>query len=1614
MNRITKIIFVAFGLFCGAFANVAQGQGSPLMSPDSLIDFRNNHFCGMHKHFENVMQGRLTGSAPSCTPGYIHRAAFILSNSAAIVPYFNSTFIVYYEDATITGQQTGFYDPIDGLARRTVLERVLGYVKSQFSIADNANIEIYLYRSLVPAIFPANPICHDFLAAAYPIAPGDSPTSGVYKNNMYRHITEGHDPDSDQYDGFMIVNFDRVATLPITYYTGTDLLNPNPCDLDLFMLLLHEMGHNLGFYSLIQKNASNQAVSTYPSIFSLFDWHFLHTGDIKTTAEMNKFVTGTLTAPQINPDVNAGTAPEPLKYGNIWLYKQGGSNIHSPSSGDNQSSVSLPTQFNQPMTNTSHLDNNQTSFTNRLQFSPGFAPAYIMNSGMAPADAARQFSPQELRIFAQLGYTINPTVSPNLTNHPPHNTKVQETAIYEHIDPPGVFGLIHNYFDACSSQHRDQETFFAEREGAVTPWVLNYLLPTRTTIIQLSQLGVADSDGDLVSIAPNSFYVIQGSCCGNAITHTTSSITVTAGEYYHGLIQVGFRLYDGKDVGDFTTLTVKVTPSTHTSYPANLVLNGDYEAGTEVKTGLTFNDFQNSPIPNSPQQFIREAQYCRGRIFADAHPFFSTSWIYAGSGVVTKNSAFAQTCRGGAWRSNPFGYILTSTPSSTTGGGYAIPDPTPTGGNRFDIGYEFYSTLVKPMEKCKVYKLKCQLNTNILAGATSGQETPMTIYFLPTANCDYYSSANPVFQTTWNVPANSSWQDIEHIFKFCPNSATALPAYYMVIYANEQHITIDNISLEEVVNPPPMTVVLSAPATTVGQSAWLPITATVNPPGCALHYQWSLPAGSTDPCLTSGTCPTITVSPAVNTTYTVTVTSGTLAGCVTTATASIMITVSNCQQPRPTITASPQGVRCGGLSTALTAINPIHATTTFTWSNNTTGASTTVSPTVNTIYTVTATANGCSSTATYRVAVFDSPHFTLTPNNDGICPVNPTIISVNTIDHLALNWGNSTGPILNGPSLTVNTQGTYTVTATMVTGGHQCTATQSITISNGMPPQNLTITQGTYDMCNGINLTASAAYLYAWNTGDYTQMITTNPYPEATYTVTATALNGCTATASTIIRVYNSPVWNGFIRVGDAFGCPTASAAIVDYQHLFNATTHTFTSSDPIIVAGSFTIDQNFATENTEWVMLPGAKLVVQPYRTLTLNAGTEFHAAPCGRLWQGIVVNSRGRLVTTGTQAPFGSWQNGVLTSLTVPNIDGSKANNVVLRDAYRAIEAQNMARVSLDYTAFSNNYNGLYFDGNAATGTRALIMEKMHNCLFYQDFDDLLNPYDPALPYNINAEAGIKVKNAAYINLNPTNSFDEMGTLFTGALQRGIALDNTTMRVGNLTFSELLTESQNNPLAHGVDPIGIDAVNNSRLAYTGTPSLRFQNNTFSHKDFCILNTAVHSQSSSVVLDGVTTIDFVIRSNLPTFLHAEGTNSAVTVKNCILHSIDEQAIWIDNTTNMSKLLIENNLIEMTQDIHFPTHILFPNARGAIMVAGTNVLPDPRDPIQPTLRIANNTISTGASPAGIRVVGFNGLHINNNTVVLQSFLATREGIGLTNTSQTTLSCNNIRGEGAYS
>lgn len=215
--------------------------------------------------------------------------------------------------------------------------------------------------------------------------------------------------------------------------------------------------------------------------------------------------------------------------------------------------------------------------------------------------------------------------------------------------------------------------------------------------------------------------------------------------------------------------------------------------------------------------------------------------------------------------------------------------------------------------------------------------------------------------------------------------------------------------------------------------------------------------------------------------------------------------------PNPSVSSvsNPStGVVCFGSSITLTG----SGAATYTWTG---GISNGVAftPSVSTVYTVTGTdANSCKNSSTRNITV--NPNPTLTVNSPTICSGNSITLSANGAS--TYSW--STGATTNSISVTPVSSANYTVSGTSL----GCTDTKTTSVTVNTTP-TVSVNSATICSGNSVNLNASGATSYSWNTGATTSGIAVSPTITTTYSVTGST-GSCNDTKTGMVTVNPNPV----------------------------------------------------------------------------------------------------------------------------------------------------------------------------------------------------------------------------------------------------------------------------------------------------------------------------------------------------------------------------------------------------------------------------------------------------------------------------------------------------------
>ena len=249
--------------------------------------------------------------------------------------------------------------------------------------------------------------------------------------------------------------------------------------------------------------------------------------------------------------------------------------------------------------------------------------------------------------------------------------------------------------------------------------------------------------------------------------------------------------------------------------------------------------------------------------------------------------------------------------------------------------------------------------------------------------------------------------------------------------------------------------------------------------------------------------PSITVSPLLDSTYSVTVSN--VNGCMDTT--SVLVQVAN----NPTALITGNNTICFGENLALTASGG----GTYLWNNGFTSSVINMSPVADTNYAVVIDVGGCKDSTTYNITVNSLPTPAITGN---------TIICVGDTTALTATGGGSylwsTGGVLDSIVVAPANNTNYTV---VVTDANNCTDSTNLNVQVNPLPTALIL--GSTLICQGTSTTllASGGSSYLWNNGSITPSITVSPLADSTYFVAVSNGDGCIDTTSIFVQVASNP-----------------------------------------------------------------------------------------------------------------------------------------------------------------------------------------------------------------------------------------------------------------------------------------------------------------------------------------------------------------------------------------------------------------------------------------------------------------------------------------------------------
>ena len=714
--------------------------------------------------------GIYPGAKCGFSPSFARLASF---DSASVIPagYHLAAikncghFQLYYDDINLsTG---GGFDSTGGVGatRQNTLCKVFEHIQSVFdfsSIPPNYPIRINIKRSPthghrvavygMTGIIDSGPY-YDTSAVA-----GDTVNGFVWD-----YVKDSVDPAPGRYHAYMQVDFDSVTRFPDAHYIGgyyggtfTDMewnegLDTPGCTYDLFSTALHAAGHTLGWVNWKDWFHGTSVVPALTSDYELSIHQSPHPHTLTSSLTLTHF----------------RSSPTTSQY--MWV------NDKQP-------------PYNHPL----HYDNmihfaDSKGYINGMRISPGDNQDYVMQTMFYEGQMRRKFTKGDLETFHDvLGYkythAYDSTNADTIANSVPWSTKMSfrynpifDTNFHDIVDPD----------------------FTMVNDSANT---VVYSIASDTTL--------KDADGDTLYIMPGSLVNFRG--CGEVgnnhnrltIDATGRVITYSPRHNFVGRAQYGYNLWDKKEKGAFVMVTIDVSRGNNNDRYIkgnNMVLNGDFEEGSEVKTlnnGEFINNANTTIFPHI------SGRLAWGYHFKDCHSSYNETAIqysYVECSQTTKyRMAFG----------NPklsFPWIW---PEAMVGTGVSFrghfPDSSAITGSRYETmtGAGLYA-LSDTLKKCHRYVLEYDVIHPISAGHPYGLEDTIVFGFAD-YNRGLPPDATPLLRKLVNKTKAihaGSWTHMKIPFTYCSDTVATALYLKMTGYLTNPYsptVIMDNLSLKEV------------------------------------------------------------------------------------------------------------------------------------------------------------------------------------------------------------------------------------------------------------------------------------------------------------------------------------------------------------------------------------------------------------------------------------------------------------------------------------------------------------------------------------------------------------------------------------------------------------------------------------------------------------------------------------------------------------------------------------------------------------------------------------------------------------------------------------------------
>jgi hypothetical protein len=387
----------------------------------------------------------------------------------------------------------------------------------------------------------------------------------------------------------------------------------------------------------------------------------------------------------------------------------------------------------------------------------------------------------------------------------------------------------------------------------------------------------------------------------------------------------------------------------------------------------------------------------------------------------------------------------------------------------------------------------CCPPVTVIAGSVTASQS-ICAGATPSALVSYSpaSSGTTAVTYTWQVSTTSSSSGFSNITGanaagYSPGALSATTYYRRAASTSTNNVVYTNVIAITVSQPPIISI--SGPTVVCAGT-----TNTYNASGAAT-YTWfpqSLLSSS------------VLIVATVNSGYTVGGTSA--AGCTNSAIFQIQVH----QSPVVTANSNVQQV-CEGGTVSLTGFG----SSSYTWDpGNLVGNPVTVTPSVNTTYTLTGTdLNGCSAIAVVPIGIIPLPVIGINMTSTTVCSgKTATLTGSGATNYTWLPGGTV------GSAITITPAATATYTLVGFDGACTGSATQVVGL---IPNPTVTAVASQTRICRGESstLTAGGAQTYFWSNGASTATAIVSPSVSISYSVNGVAANGCINAASVAVSV---------------------------------------------------------------------------------------------------------------------------------------------------------------------------------------------------------------------------------------------------------------------------------------------------------------------------------------------------------------------------------------------------------------------------------------------------------------------------------------------------------------